>query len=131
MHIVHGQCIGHTRKFCCLKICYFIVSFLAWKEHVITGQNSYVVVFTALLQLPINLTKDEKITHTEAVLTQLGWNRCKNSIIGGPFLRGVSGEGQKRVSIGQEMLINPSLLFLDKTMLGLDSTMAQRIVSTL
>ncbi|PSR92877.1 ABC transporter G family member 9 like, partial [Actinidia chinensis var. chinensis] len=89
------------------------------------------LIFTALLRLPNSLTNDEKITHAEAVITQLGLNRCKNSIIGGPFLRGVSGGERKRVSIGQEMLINPSLLFLDEPTSGLDSTTAQRIVSTL
>ncbi|GFS39139.1 ABC-2 type transporter family protein [Actinidia rufa] len=89
------------------------------------------LIFTALLRLPNSLTNDEKITHAEAVIIQLGLNRCKNSIIGGPFLRGVSGGERKRVSIGQEMLINPSLLFLDEPTSGLDSTTAQRIVSTL
>ncbi|XP_058218325.1 ABC transporter G family member 9 [Rhododendron vialii] len=89
------------------------------------------LVFTALLRLPNSLTKDEKAAHAEAVISQLGLNRCKNSIIGGPLLRGVSGGERKRVSIGQEMLINPSLLFLDEPTSGLDSTTAQRIVSTL
>ncbi|OMO80346.1 ABC transporter-like protein [Corchorus capsularis] len=89
------------------------------------------LVYTALLRLPNSFTKEEKITHAEAVITQLGLVRCKNSIIGGLFLRGISGGERKRVSIGQEMLINPSLLFLDEPTSGLDSTTAQRIVSTL
>ncbi|KAJ4982004.1 hypothetical protein NE237_032841 [Protea cynaroides] len=89
------------------------------------------LVFTALLRLPNSLTKEEKVMHAEEVITQLGLTRCKNSIIGGPFMRGISGGERKRVSIGQEMLINPSLLFLDEPTSGLDSTTAQRIVSTL
>ncbi|KAK3037904.1 hypothetical protein RJ639_031795 [Escallonia herrerae] len=89
------------------------------------------LVFTALLRLPSGIPKKDKIMHAEAVITQLGLSRCKNSIIGGPFLRGISGGERKRVSIGQEMLINPSLLFLDEPTSGLDSTTAQRIVSTL
>ncbi|XVF18927.1 hypothetical protein REPUB_Repub11eG0066000 [Reevesia pubescens] len=89
------------------------------------------LVFTALLRLPNSFTKGEKIMHAEAVITQLGLINCKNCIIGGPFLRGVSGGERKRVSIGQEMLINPSLLFLDEPTSGLDSTTAQRIMLTL
>lgn len=90
------------------------------------------LVFTALLRLPRTLTSQEKVAHAEAVIKQLGLTRCKNIIIGGEdFLRGVSGGERKRVSIGQEMLINPSLLLLDEPTSGLDSTTAQRIVSTL
>ncbi|KAF5750512.1 ABC transporter G family member 9 [Tripterygium wilfordii] len=89
------------------------------------------LVFTALLRLPNNLTKQNKITEAENVITQLGLTKCKNTIIGGPRLRGVSGGERKRVSVGQEMLINPSLLFLDEPTSGLDSTTAQKIVSTL
>ncbi|XVF78170.1 hypothetical protein PTKIN_Ptkin14bG0108100 [Pterospermum kingtungense] len=89
------------------------------------------LVYTALLRLPNSFSKQEKIMHAEAVITQLGLVKCKNSIIGDASLRGVSGGERKRVSIGQEMLINPSLLFLDEPTSGLDSTTAQRIVSTL
>ncbi|XP_020208086.1 ABC transporter G family member 9 [Cajanus cajan] len=89
------------------------------------------LVFTALLRLPNSFTKKEKIVHANSVIAQLGLTRCKDSIIGGPLLRGVSGGERKRVSIGQEMLINPSLLFLDEPTSGLDSTTAKRIVSTL
>ncbi|ONK75966.1 uncharacterized protein A4U43_C03F22430 [Asparagus officinalis] len=89
------------------------------------------LVYTALLRLPKSLSKQEKVSQAEAVMGELGLNTCRNSIIGGPMLRGVSGGERKRVSIGQEMLINPSLLFLDEPTSGLDSTTAQRIVSTL
>ncbi|GKB78451.1 ABC transporter G family member 9-like protein, partial [Tanacetum coccineum] len=89
------------------------------------------LVFTALLRLPKSLTKQQKVEQAEAVINQLGLTRCKTSIIGDALVRGISGGERKRVSIGQEMLINPSLLFLDEPTSGLDSTTAQRIVSTL
>ncbi|KEH38788.1 white-brown-complex ABC transporter family protein [Medicago truncatula] len=89
------------------------------------------LVFTALLRLPNSVTKEEKVTHAKNVIDQLGLTKCKDSIVGSAYLRGVSGGERKRVSIGQELLINPSLLFLDEPTSGLDSTTAQRIVSTL
>ncbi|XP_058744365.1 ABC transporter G family member 9-like [Vicia villosa] len=89
------------------------------------------LVFTSLLRLPSSFTKQEKIEHAKSVLSLLGLTKCKDSIIGKPMLRGVSGGERKRVSIGQEMLINPSLLFLDEPTSGLDSTTAQKIVSNL
>lgn len=89
------------------------------------------LVFTALLRLPKTFSVEEKTSHAEAIIPQLGLTKCKDSIIGGPLLRGISGGERKRVSIGQEMLINPSLLFLDEPTSGLDSTTALRIVSTL
>ncbi|CAN0923071.1 ABC transporter G family member 9 [Linum grandiflorum] len=87
------------------------------------------LVYTALLRLPNSLTKQDKIAHAERVISQLGLTKCKGSVIGGDDLRGISGGERKRVSIGQEMLVDPSVLFLDEPTSGLDSTTAQRIVS--
>ncbi|CAL5200833.1 unnamed protein product [Lathyrus oleraceus] len=89
------------------------------------------LVFTALLRLPNTLTKQAKVALAKNVIDQLGLTKCEDSIVGNTHLRGVSGGERKRVSIGQELLINPSLLFLDEPTSGLDSTTAQRIVSTL
>ncbi|KAM0046521.1 putative ABC transporter, AAA+ ATPase domain, ABC-2 type transporter [Helianthus debilis subsp. tardiflorus] len=89
------------------------------------------LLFTAMLRLPNCLTRDEKVNHVERVIAELGLTRCQNSMIGGPLFRGISGGEKKRVSIGQEMLINPSLLLLDEPTSGLDSTTAQRILTTI
>ncbi|KAL8216471.1 hypothetical protein R6Q57_023308 [Mikania cordata] len=89
------------------------------------------LLFTAMLRLPNSLTRDEKVNHVDRVIAELGLTRCQNSMIGGPLFRGISGGEKKRVSIGQEMLINPSLLLLDEPTSGLDSTTAQRILTTI
>ncbi|KAK6921808.1 ABC transporter-like, ATP-binding domain [Dillenia turbinata] len=89
------------------------------------------LTYTALLRLPNKLTREEKVEQAELIIMELGLTRCRNNVVGGPLFRGVSGGERKRVSIGQEMLVNPSLLLLDEPTSGLDSTTAQRIVASL
>ncbi|KAM3238608.1 ABC transporter G family member 25 [Capsicum chinense] len=90
------------------------------------------LIFCALLRLPNSLNRKEKIAITDSVITELGLNKCEDTIIGNSFIRrGVSGGERKRVSIAHEMLINPSLLILDEPTSGLDATAAYRLVSTL
>lgn len=66
-----------------------------------------------------------------AATIDLNVPRCQDTMIGGSFVRGVSGGERKRVCIGNEIIINPSLLFLDEPTSGLDSTTALRIVQML
>ncbi|XP_038906086.1 ABC transporter G family member 9-like [Benincasa hispida] len=87
------------------------------------------LAFTALLRLPNTLTKQEKLAEVEVMISLLGLSKCKNTIVGSQTLRGVSGGERKRVSIGQEILVNPSLLFLDEPTSGLDSTTTQMILT--
>ncbi|XP_073318104.1 ABC transporter G family member 22-like isoform X1 [Primulina huaijiensis] len=89
------------------------------------------LTYAARLRLPRTLTKDEKDKRAMDVIHELGLERCQDTIIGGSFVTGVSGGERKRVCIGNEIIINPSLLFLDEPTSGLDSTTALRIVETL
>lgn len=57
--------------------------------------------------------------------------RCQDTMIGGSFVRGVSGGERKRVCIGNEIMTNPSLLLLDEPTSSLDSTTALKIVQML
>ncbi|KAK2982066.1 hypothetical protein RJ640_003191 [Escallonia rubra] len=89
------------------------------------------LTYAALLRLPKTLTKEEKEKRACDVIYELGLERCKDTMIGGSFVRGVSGGERKRVCIGNEIIINPSVLFLDEPTSGLDSTTALRIVEVL
>ncbi|OVA16169.1 ABC transporter-like [Macleaya cordata] len=89
------------------------------------------LTYAALLRLPKTLTKQQKEERAMSVITELGLERCQNTIIGGAFVRGISGGERKRVCIGNEILLNPSLLFLDEPTSGLDSTTALRIAQML
>ncbi|CAL5344646.1 unnamed protein product [Camellia sinensis] len=89
------------------------------------------LTYAALLRLPKTLTKQEKEKRVIDVIDELGLERCQDTMIGSSFVRGVSGGERKRVCIGNEIIINPSLLFLDEPTSGLDSTTALRIVQIL
>ncbi|KAK4480919.1 hypothetical protein RD792_011777, partial [Penstemon davidsonii] len=89
------------------------------------------LTYAARLRLPSTLTREEKEKRAIDVIYELGLERCQDTMIGGSFVRGVSGGERKRVCIGNEIIINPSLLFLDEPTSGLDSTTALRIVETL
>ncbi|KAI3897407.1 hypothetical protein MKW92_040205 [Papaver armeniacum] len=89
------------------------------------------LTYAALLRLPKTLSKQEKKERAMDVISELGLERCQDTMIGGSFVRGVSGGERKRVCIGNEIIINPSLLLLDEPTSGLDSTTALRIVQML
>ncbi|KAL6496364.1 ABC transporter G member 22 [Orobanche gracilis] len=89
------------------------------------------LTYAARLRLPKTLSKEEKDQRATDVIYELALDSCQDTMIGGSFVRGVSGGERKRVCIGNEIIINPSLLFLDEPTSGLDSTTALRIVDTL
>ncbi|VFQ74141.1 unnamed protein product [Cuscuta campestris] len=89
------------------------------------------LTYAAHLRLPKTLTREEKERRAMDVIHELGLERCQDTMIGGSFVRGVSGGERKRVCIGNEIIINPSLLFLDEPTSGLDSTTALKMIEIL
>ncbi|KAK7244753.1 hypothetical protein RIF29_39579 [Crotalaria pallida] len=89
------------------------------------------LTYAARLKLPNTLTREQKEKRALDVIYELGLERCQDTMIGGSFIRGVSGGERKRVCVGNEIIINPSLLFLDEPTSGLDSTTALKIVQML
>lgn len=67
----------------------------------------------------------------EEIIKTLGLVNCANTIVGDSKTRGISGGEKKRLSIGVELLGNPSIIFLDEPTTGLDSFQAESVVATL
>ncbi|KAJ0044868.1 hypothetical protein Pint_03756 [Pistacia integerrima] len=89
------------------------------------------LVFAAFLRLPRTMTRQQKYARVEMIVKELGLERCRQTRVGGGFVKGVSGGERKRTSIGYEILVDPSLLLLDEPTSGLDSTSANKLLQIL
>lgn len=65
------------------------------------------------------------------MVDKLRLNSCRNTLLGGTLMKGVSGGEKKRTSIGYELIKNPSILMLDEPTSGLDSHTALEIAKIL
>lgn len=95
--------------------------------------------FSADLELGDSVSENEKDAAVEAIIQELGLQKCCDSLIGyvgsdaqnSGLSRGISGGERKRLSIGIELLSQPSIIFLDEPTSGLDSFTAASIIRTL
>jgi len=87
--------------------------------------------FSARLRLPRSMSKSERATIVEDIISSLGLLKCQHTMVGSENLRGLSGGERKRVAIGVELVSNPACLFLDEPTSGLDSWSALNVVHIL
>ncbi|XP_065868026.1 ABC transporter G family member 28-like [Euphorbia lathyris] len=78
--------------------------------------------FSARCRLSADLPKAEKVLVVERVIESLGLQAIRDSLVGTVEKRGISGGQRKRVNVGLEMVMEPSLLILDEPTSGLDSS---------
>lgn len=76
------------------------------------------LLFSAHLRLSKNITSDARRSIVEQVIVQLGLDKCADSRVGTEFVRGISGGERKRTNIGMELVLSPSVLFLDEPTTG-------------
>ncbi|XP_023749515.1 ABC transporter G family member 28 isoform X2 [Lactuca sativa] len=87
--------------------------------------------FSAKCRLPANLSRADKVLVVERVIESLGLQHIRNSLVGTVEKRGISGGQRKRVNVGLEMVMEPSLLILDEPTSGLDSSSSQLLLKAL
>ena len=87
--------------------------------------------FSAKLRLPKH-TPDQDIDFlVNRYIEELGLEECCDTAIGGGMKKGISGGEKKRVSIGVELIAQPSIIFLDEPTSGLDSFAAKQVIKLL
>lgn len=87
--------------------------------------------FSARCRLAGDLRKPDKVLIVERVIEFLGLQSVRNSLVGTVEKRGISGGQRKRVNVGLELVMEPSLLILDEPTSGLDSTSSQLLLRAL
>ncbi|KAJ4979373.1 hypothetical protein NE237_010153 [Protea cynaroides] len=78
--------------------------------------------FSARCRLSADMPKPDKVLVVERVIESLGLQAVRDSLVGTVEKRGISGGQRKRVNVGLEMVMEPSLLILDEPTSGLDSS---------
>ncbi|KAG0472953.1 hypothetical protein HPP92_014810 [Vanilla planifolia] len=92
------------------------------------SNHSFLMLF---LRLSADLLKADKVLVVERVIESLGLQAIRDSLVGTVEKRGISGGQRKRVNVGIEMVMEPSLLILDEPTSGLDSASSLLLLKAL
>ncbi|KAM6177401.1 broad substrate specificity ATP-binding cassette transporter ABCG2-like [Erethizon dorsatum] len=84
--------------------------------------------FSAALRLPTTVTNHEKKEKINKVIEELGLDKVADSKVGTECIYGLSRAERKRTSIAMELIMDPSILFLDEPTTGLDSSTAHALL---
>ena len=87
------------------------------------------IAFSGRMRLPQKVSNSELQMKVKNVLEVLGLAHLADERIGSPGMGGVSPEVRKKVTIGVELIAEPSILFLDEPTTGLDSAGAYAVMS--
>lgn len=81
--------------------------------------------------LKLKCPKEEKTNIVNELIDELGLKDCADTLVGDSNHRGLSGGEKRRLSIGTQMIANPSIMFLDEPTTGLDAYSAFLVIKTL
>ena len=89
------------------------------------------LMYSARLRLPPSIPLAQQRAIVEDVVEILDLGRIRDTVVGSPEKRGISGGQKKRVNIGMELVAYPRVLFLDEPTSGLDSAASLQVARCL
>lgn len=89
------------------------------------------LIYTAFLRLPSSMSKEQKQHRVFQTMRDLGLEHLADRFVGMPGRRGISGGEKRRLTIAQELISRPRILFLDEPTSGLDSFTALSLMRSL
>jgi ABC-type multidrug transport system ATPase subunit len=88
------------------------------------------LMYAAELRLPRVMSREQRRAKVEEVILELGLKECADTRVGDSDHKGLSGGEKRRLSIGIQLIGNPSVIFLDEPTTGLDANSAYLLVKT-
>lgn len=89
------------------------------------------LTYSAMLRLPRTMSIDAKKLRVQQTMEELAIDHLADRLVGKSDVRGISGGEKRRLSIAQELVTSPSILFLDEPTSGLDSYNAYHVMKSL
>lgn len=88
------------------------------------------LMFSARLRLPSDTSQDKIRAYVDEVMELVDLTEIMFSMVGYPGESGLSVEQRKRLTIANEMVSNPSVMFMDEPTSGLDARAASIVMRT-
>jgi ABC-type multidrug transport system ATPase subunit/ABC-type multidrug transport system permease subunit len=97
--------------------------------HIATLTVEETIKYAAWTRMTEGTTVTQRDKRVKFLLDMMGLNHVKESLVGDPMHKGISGGQLKRLSIAVEIVHLPNLIFLDEPTSGLDSAIALEVMS--
>lgn len=74
-------------------------------------------------------SKVERKQRVSDLIDSFGLGSQRNTIVGTPIKKGLSGGQKKRLGVASRLVTEPKILFLDEPTSGLDSTLSYEVIN--